>query len=75
MLPITQSTFLAWLYLVGMSQYKPKMKGKMSQKLNELKGIETLYPIKNLPILVFNNKDDNIYETTTAITNPHQGNQ
>lgn len=35
----TRNTFLAWLYLAGMSQYKPKMKGKMSQKFRELKGM------------------------------------
>ncbi len=30
---------LLWLYLAGMGKYRAKMKGKMSQKLKELKGI------------------------------------
>lgn len=33
---------LGWLYLAGISQYKPKIKGKTSQKLKELKGIGLL---------------------------------
>jgi len=35
---MTINTFLAWLNLSGLSQYKPKMKGKTSQKLKLLKG-------------------------------------